>query len=804
MALAIALLLMYTPGARALGAQTTLAAGDLRVTLSASGAVTSLRNATTNREYLSHDTSAALLTVVHNGQRVAPSSLSAAGSGRDTRLTLKYPSLGATVIVRAQSHAAYVALEIVNATPAAAVDAVIWGPYPTTISRTIGEIIGVVRDSSVALGLQVLNLKTLGGDLPNREGSTWARGIAALAKPWGSSISAYAIDRSRPRTVDAWGGNFADMPVAPIPGETVVGSAIALFTCAEPRTFAVLEAIEVAEHLPHPTIAGVWFPKSPLYERSYLISSFGESDVDEMIAYTKRAGLMSLYHEGPFKSWGHFVLNDAQFPNGRRGLKLAVDKAHEAGLHFGVHTLTNFINTNDPYVTPVPDDRLSVTGTSTLASAIDATQRTIPVQSPTFFAEQKNNSLHTVKIGHELIQYRAVSLSAPFQLLDCQRGAFGTTASAHAAGETVGKLFDHPYNVFFPNFAMQREVAKNLADLLNETGVDHLDFDGHEGALASGQGDYALGVFANDVMTQTKHDLIMGTSISKTVYWHIGSYYNWGEPWNGGFTESMQQYRIDNQALFDRNFMPHMLGWYLLTESTTMADMEWMLARSAGYGAGFAMVARPKALRNNPISGALLDAIREWERARMTHAFSEVQRARLKDPRNEFHLAPVTDGEWTLSQVLQSPVFTHTAQEKQPGEPTASRFSFDQSWSAQPLQFRLTAVGAPPIAGVADTMVVAERLVVGVDGFSTMSIDVALRSGESVFCDGTTVVRVFDRAGKVLRRITLLAVPPTMAPGAHTITLDASFRPRDAAGSTPSLALQLRGLGPTERVRGTR
>ncbi|MBK8062625.1 MAG: hypothetical protein IPK33_33350 [Gemmatimonadetes bacterium] len=60
-----------------------------------------------------------------------------------------------------------------------------------------------------------------------------------------------------------------------------------------------------------------------------------------------------------------------------------------------------------------------------------------------------------------------------------------------------------------------------------------------------------------------RHELIYGTSISKSFYWHTGSYYNWG-PWNGGFTESMQQYRIDNQALFDRNHAA-CSGWYLLT-----------------------------------------------------------------------------------------------------------------------------------------------------------------------------------------------------------------------------------------------
>jgi hypothetical protein len=369
--------------------------------------------------------------------------------------------------------------------------------------------------------------------------------------------------------------------------EGVVGSKIALFSCAESETLDWLEQIELAEGLPHPTIDGIWFKKSNVYGKSYMISSFGESDMDEMIDYAKRSGLISLYHEGPFASWGHFVLNPEQFPNGRDGLKQCADKAH---------ALTNFINTNDPYITPIPDERLSLTGSSVLTDPITSDQTTIAVVSPEYFNQEESNTLHAAKIGSEIIRYRKVTDTAPYQLLDCIRGAYGTIKAEHKAGELVGKLFDHPYQVFFPNLEMQREIATNIATLMNETGVDHLDLDGHEGALASGQGDYALELFAKDVFEQVDHDLLIGTSISKTFYWHIGSYYNWGEPWYGGFKESMQQYRIDNQGLFDRNFMPHMLGWYLLTENTTLPEMEWMLARAAGYNAGFAMVARPKAL----------------------------------------------------------------------------------------------------------------------------------------------------------------------------------------------------------------
>ena len=59
------------------------------------------------------------------------------------------------------------------------IDAVIWGPYPTTISKIIGEIIGVVRNDNFALGIQVLNVKTLGGKLMNNEGSDISRSSTA-------------------------------------------------------------------------------------------------------------------------------------------------------------------------------------------------------------------------------------------------------------------------------------------------------------------------------------------------------------------------------------------------------------------------------------------------------------------------------------------------------------------------------------------------------------------------------------------------------------------------------------------------
>lgn len=767
-------------------AQVNLSAGDLQLSLNPTGQFTSIKSIASGKNYLATDTLAPLITLVTGNTKSQPTSI--LYNKKLSQLTLGFKPAGVTIDIKVSFKPTHLVLEIIKAEPQVKIDAIIWGPFPTTIKKTVGEVIGVVRDGEISLGMQVLNIKTLGGDLPNNEGSTWERGIAAKTTPWGSILQAYSINRNKPRNVDAWGGNFKNMPVPPIRGETVAGSKIALFMCAEPKTLDILERIELDEKLPHPTIDGVWFKRSPKFGRSYLISSFGEKDIDEMISYTRRAGLMSLYHEGPFKSWGHFVLDEAQFPTGRAGLKACVDKAKAAGLHFGIHTLTNFINTNDPYITPIPDDRLSITGSSVLIKAIDAQQKEIEVASPEYFNEEKNNNLHTVKIGKELIRYREVSQTPPYILVDCQRGAFGTSASAHPARTVAGKLLDHSYNVFFPNLDMQRDVAKNLADLMNETGVDHLDFDGHEGGLGSGQGDYAVELFAKDVYDQVKHEFICGTSISKTFYWHQGSYYNWGEPWYGGFKESMQQYRIDNQGLFDRNYMPHMLGWYLLGEQTTLSEMEWMLARAAGYNAGFAMVARPKALRSNPLSPFLLDAIREWEKARTTNAFTSSQQELLKNPANEFHLEKTTDSTWNLHQYALSPVFTREKIERQPGEPTHTTWNYNQSWNTQPLQFRLNVIGNEGSV---------KNIKLQIDQYVELNIPVTLNANESLVCDGTTKIRIYDKDGKPKQTYKLEVALPLINYGVHKIIADSEF----ISEVTPKIEMQFKGMAKLNRIQ---
>ena len=119
------------------------------------------------------------------------------------------------------------------------------------------------------------------------------------------------------------------------------------------------------------------------------------------------------------------------FFNNTLCLKKCVEKAEAAGIKLGTHVLSNFITTNDPYVTPIPDKRLAKVGSSIITNDIDSTQTEILIKSPEFFNQMKNNNLKTVVINNELIRYGSVSKEAPWRLLDCQRGAFETEALTH-------------------------------------------------------------------------------------------------------------------------------------------------------------------------------------------------------------------------------------------------------------------------------------------------------------------------------------------------------------------------------------
>ena len=744
------------------------------------GALMAFSRRSDGMDYLAKNQPAPLLSLRSGGTLLAPEG--ATWDAAAHRLTLRFGKSGLSAQVRVISKTSHITFELIEISPAGSADLAVWGPYPTSIRKTVGEVVGVVRDGTFALGLQALNIKTLGGYPENDEGSA-DRPYGARQTDFGSVLQAYSMDRSRPRSIAVWSKRAPNMPVPAVPGETVIGSKIALFGCPEPQALETLGRIEVAEGLPHPLIEGVWAKMSPERGRSYLIANFSESTIDEMLGYVKQANLMSLYHENAFKSWGHYEPNPKFFPGGMAGLKACADKAKASGVRLGAHTLSNFIQTQDPYITPEPDARLAKTGESTLTEAVDAATSTIPVASPEYFTNRLGNELQTVVIGKELVRYRSVSTNAPWKLLDCQRGAYGTTASEHLRGSAVGKLMDHAYKVFFPNLELQREIARNLARVFNASGLSHMDFDGHEGCLAPGEGTYGNEVFAKEFYDHLDHTVINGTSPPLShFYWHINSYCNWGEPWYGGFRDSMQEYRINNQAFCERNFIPKMLGWYLLRTSTCLSDMEWMLARSAGFDSGFALATSLDALRKNTESGPILDALREWEKARRAGVFTPEQREALRNPKREFHLQTVSGGGWDLFPFHDSADFHHELVTRQPGEPTSVQWDVTNPDARQTVQIKLR------VAGGGGSI---RNPILEINRSATLQIPIEIQAGQSLLLESDAIVRLYDAKGSPVQSFPMKTALPMVQAGTNQISFDCEFQ-----GETPpkvSVTFKTRG-----------
>jgi hypothetical protein len=314
-----------------------------------------------------------------------------------------------------------------------------------------------------------------------------------------------------------------------------------------------------------------------------------------------------------------------------------------------------------------------------------------------------------------------------------------------------------------------------------------MDFDGHEGCASTGQGDYAYELFPKDFYDSLDHPVINGTSNSKHFYWHINSYCNWGEPWYEGFRESMQEYRITNQALFERNYLPNMLGWYLLTETTSLSDIEWMLARAAGFNAGFALATSIDAVQKNPEIGPILDAIREWESARRQKAFPPAEREIFRNPKTGFHLAPAGEGQWDLFPYHASREYRHDSQTRHSGEPSAVPWAYDNPDEAQPLQFTLR------VEGDSGTIV---HPTIDLDGAGTVIFPVELQGGESLLCEGTTTARVYDAKGRQKRTVIASGPIPLVQPGQHEILFRCTF----PEGSSPTVLVTFSTRGRPSRI----
>lgn len=758
----------------------TIEAGEIQLLLDNKGFIYSILDKNKNDLLLEDKTP--LLSVRINGEITYPDHLQSAKV--PNTLKLKYDSI--EVLISYSVHEDYVRFSLDSVSHFDIIELAIWGPYPLTVRKNIGETIGVVSNDEIAIGIQSLNPKTLGGypwnendcmpqidifdgndfsDL-SEKGKRYVLYRVEAAKPveGGSSLQCYCRNRNKERFIENWGQKNYISPVFEDGG--IIGSSIAFFACNPNRILEVIGRIEIEEDLPHPMIDNEWGKLSPLANSAYLILDFGEDNIDKAIDITQKAGLKYLYHSGPFSSWGHFELKEDQFPNGYAGLRSCVDKAEKNGIHIGVHTLSNFITTNDPYVTPIPDTRLGKVGSSFLNSDIVKDQTEIQIKNPDFFNDFNKNNLKTVIIGEELIRYGSVSDSFPYVLQDCQRGAFNTIRSTHKAGQKISKLSDHAYKVFLTDPELGMEVAQNIADLFNQTGLRQISFDGIEGNRSTGMGNYGEILFAsewyNNLDDDIKRHLIADASRTSHYFWHIYTRMNWGEPWYAGFRESQTEYRLKNQPYFKRNLMPAMLGWFQMKAETSLEDIEWLLARSAGFDAGFAFVTYYKAIQDNGLSDEIFKQIGLWEDARINDRFSEEQKLLMQDISNEFSLVELEGKEYLIPySVFRNEL---SDQDKQPGEPAYIPLDISNPGEEQYMNFILTAVNGS-----------ISNIILEIDNYKIIEFPFILRDSQTAKFFGEDEVIIYDKNWQVLENYFIDKELLKIRQGEHSLKIDCNL-----------------------------
>ena len=780
--------------------------GALQTQINDKGAIISFTDSNTGKEYISVDTLSPVLSLRIDGKFHTPNS----ARYESEILELDFDK-GLVAKVKIEIKENYFTLELLSLSEIDRVEIAQWGPYGNTIDEVIGETVGVVRNDEFAIGIQSLNIKTLGGypwnesdrmpafDIfregdsnnmrPESDGSVLYRVEAAKPMNGGSSLQAYTRNRSKERVFEDFNHEKIFAPAYNDGG--VVGSKIAIFGSHVDLALQTIGTIEIAEGLPHPMIDGEWVKTSKKASSAYLITSFTEANVEDAIALTKKAGLEYLYQYGKtFESWGHFELYKGEFPNGRASLRNCVELAEAQGVKIGTHCLSNFVQTNDPYVTPIPDPRLAKVGTSTITSSIEAGDDEIPIASPDFFNQMKNNNLQTVMLGKELIRYGSVSETAPWKLLDCQRGAFGTQASAHEANSQISKLLDHGYKVFLTEASLTEEMSETLADLYNETGLRQISFDGLEGNRSTGLGTYGESLMPytwyNSLSDELKEHLIIDASRTTHFFWHIYTRMNWGEPWYAGFRESQTEYRFNNQAYFQRNYMPGMLGWFKLTPQTSIEDIQWMLAKSAAYDAGYALVADLPDVNKNGNSEQILALIGDWEKLRLSGSFSEEQKMLMRDTEREFAISKKDSDTWNWREIYAD-IFYHKHKVRQPGEPLSSSFTFENPSDDQLINFDLKAENSS-----------VNQITIELNNFKKIEIPMALDDGQVLRYEGGNKMVLLDENWNVIKEINTDPSLFEVRSGENSIVIDGNF---ETQNEDSQLKLEVKTQGSPIEIR---
>lgn len=408
---------------------------------------------------------------------------------------------------------------------------------------------------------------------------------------------------------------------------------------------------------------GVKSRRSEEQRWSYLeASDITPANAAEYIRYAKTAGFraMVVYYLSFCKSVGHFPWKP-EYPNQMADLQAVVAEIKKAGLLPGFHFHYNKADKADPYVTPVPDDRLNFVRTFTLASPVDAQADTLTVlETPQGCTRDEGRRL--LKIGKEIVSYRDYETGPRYRFIGCKRGELGTRARAHDAGTIFGLLNVDTWPRFVrfsQNTDIQEEVAQRLAKIYREAGFQFAYFDGAEDVPPPYW--YTVSKAQWEVYRLLEPEPLFAEGACKSHFsWHLLNRGNAFDVFKPEIMKSAtRQWPMAEAARNARDFSRLDFGWmgYWVPDATTIGtqpDMvEYLESRAAAWDCPISFNSSLEKLRAHPRTPDNLEVMRRWEEVRYRHWLSEEQKAELRDPdqehillideKKQFELVPYTE-----------------------------------------------------------------------------------------------------------------------------------------------------------------
>ena len=400
---------------------------------------------------------------------------------------------------------------------------------------------------------------------------------------------------------------------------------------------------------------GVQSRRSDAYKYSYYeVWDATPENIDEHIAFAKEGGFraIQIVWTAFAKSIGHFEWNE-EYPGGMKDLQVVIGKIKDAGMIAGAHFWYNKTQKTDPYVTPVPDYRLNIRRSFTLASALDTASTVIEVEeNPAGCTLDEDRRF--LMIGRELIEYSDYSTDRPFTFTGCTRGALETRPSGYDRGSRFGILDVDTWPIwirFDQRTSIQQEVARRIGSIYNEAGFDFVYFDGAE--------DVPPPYWFNVAMSQeiVYRELSPPPAFSEGA---LKSHFNWHILTRGNafdvfspevIKEATRMHPVDEMNFIYQDFTSINFGWINYTspgENTTgiQPDMlEYVCSRAAAWDCPISLEGRLEALRSHPRTPDNLEVIRRWEDARINNILTPAQKQSMRNTTQEHILLVNGKGE---------------------------------------------------------------------------------------------------------------------------------------------------------------